>query len=181
MPTLRTRDASRREQRWESLPAVLDALAAGLLGADDYIWDDDASDWVRVGDHTGVRAAWEALGTGRPLAAAARDGLAFPALTPDGLTPARGVPVEKGRAEREAAWAAIRAGRAPAAAAPTPIVTRVLVEPGLTEERSLWPGALLMAILAAAALGATVLGVRALKLAMDRTAVEATAVAPDQR
>lgn len=181
MTTIRTCDAERRERRWDSLPAVLHALAAGHLGADDYIWNDEAGDWVRVADHPGVRTAWEALGTGRPLSAAARDGLAFPALTPDGLTPARGVLVEKGRAERQAAWAAIREGRAPAAAAPTPIVTRVLVEPGLTEERSLWPGALLMTVLALAALAATVLGVRALKLAMDRSAVEAAAIAPDQR
>ncbi len=94
--------------------ALLDSLEAGLLSADDIVFDAGRKEWVSIKDHPEVLAGWEErqcyrpLDDRRPLSSIAADPLAFPRLGEDGITPQHGIPQGNDFEVRRAAWRAIR-------------------------------------------------------------------------
>lgn len=89
---------------WASVEAVLDALDAGLLRADDRIYDAEFQRWNRVADHPELGPALAERLRFRPATDAER--LRFPSLTPDGRTPIGLRAVSREAAARAAAQAA---------------------------------------------------------------------------
>jgi hypothetical protein len=100
--------------------SLLDSLEAGVLGADDIVFDAGRKEWVSIKDHPEVQAAWEERQRYRPLddrrslGSVAADPLGFPRLGEDGITPQHGIPQGDDFEIRRAAWRAIRDNEAPA-------------------------------------------------------------------
>lgn len=110
-PRYRSSDPTGVETPWASLDALLDALEAGQLDADDYVYDRARQAWQRIQRHDGIVAAWDQRMAYRPpeqrrlISSARRPDAAFPSLMPDGLTPA-GVPaLSRAEAHRRASRA----------------------------------------------------------------------------
>ncbi len=110
-PRYRSSDPTGVETPWASLDALLDALEAGQLDADDYVYDRARQAWQRIQRHDAIVAAWDQRMAYRPpeqrrlISSARRPDAAFPSLMPDGLTPA-GVPaLSRAEAHRRASRA----------------------------------------------------------------------------
>lgn len=164
--TIRTAPRGGAETVHQSVEAVLDALEHGTLSPDDLAYDTQRGKWVPVRDHFAVLDAWHERQAFKPLddrtpldrlPAATR--LTFPALSEDGVTPARGIASGADElAERREALRRIRASGAAAVAAPAPPRDRYA-----SAERSLVWLAVGGALLLLAGLGwAVVAGARSL-------------------
>lgn len=107
-PRYRSSDPAGVETPWTSLDALLDALEAGQLDADDYVYDRARQAWQRIQRHDGIVAAWDQRMGYRPpeqrrlISSARRRPASFPSLMPDGVTPV-GVPaLNRAEAHRRA-------------------------------------------------------------------------------
>lgn len=110
-PRYRSSDPAGVETPWASLDALLDALEAGRLDADDYVYDRARQAWQRIQRHDGIVAAWDQRMAYRPpeqrrlISSARRQPAAFPSLMPEGVTPV-GVPaLSRAEAHRRASRA----------------------------------------------------------------------------
>jgi hypothetical protein len=93
---------------WQTLDAVLDALEDGRLAGDDYLFDAVRQSWQPIGRHPEVAAGWSERMRFRPpaerreLDAVERHPAAFPALSPEGITPTGTPAVSRDLAARAA-------------------------------------------------------------------------------
>ena len=103
-----TNDASGIETPWLDLESLLDAIEAGRVDADDYLFDRARQAWQPVRTHRGVVAAWEQRMGFRPpearrvLGSTRRAAEGFPALSPEGITPVSSPVVSRIEAQRTA-------------------------------------------------------------------------------
>ena len=111
----RSSDAAGVELPWQSIDDILDALEDGRLAAEDYVFDSVRQAWQPIRQHSELVEAWDRRMSYRPpehrrtLAAARRPAEGFPALSPEGATPASSPAVSRIEAERRvAAHAAAR-------------------------------------------------------------------------
>jgi len=120
-----------------TVDALLDALDAGRLGPDDFVFDAELQTWLRAREHPELRAAWADRERYKPqddrtaLARLPDARLAYPVLDDAGVTPAKGISDE----ELESRRAAFRALLARPHAAPPPQV--VPFPPALPASRPL--------------------------------------------
>jgi len=107
-----------------TVDALLDALDAGRLGPDDFVFDAELQTWLRAREHPELRAAWEDRQRYQPHdRRTALDGLpdarlAYPVLDDVGVTPARGIS-DEALESRRAAFRALLARPVPHAVAPS--------------------------------------------------------------
>jgi hypothetical protein len=104
----RTSNAAGVETPWLTLDALLDGLEAGLVDADDYLFDRVRQAWQPIRKHAGVVAAWDQRMSFRPpedrrvLGAVRRPAEGFPSLSPEGVTPVSTPAVSRIAARRAA-------------------------------------------------------------------------------
>lgn len=114
MPNFSVTDKVGTIRLFPAVEALLDSLEAGLLSADDIVYDAGRKEWVSLRDHPDVQAGWEERQRYRPLddrralGSVAADPLGFPRLNEDGVTPQHGIPQGDDFEVRRAAWRAIR-------------------------------------------------------------------------
>jgi hypothetical protein len=96
------------ETPWMGMDSLLDALEAGLVDADDYVFDHARQAWQPIRKHSGIVAAWEERMKFRPpedrqlLGVVRRPAEGFPALSPEGVTPVSSPAVSRIAARRAA-------------------------------------------------------------------------------
>lgn len=105
----RSSDAAGVELPWQSIDDILDALEDGRLAAEDYVFDSVRQAWQPIRKHSELVEAWDRRMGYRPpelrraLAAARRPVEGFPALSPEGATPASSPALSRIEAQRRAA------------------------------------------------------------------------------
>jgi hypothetical protein len=96
------------ETPWMGMDSLLDALEAGLVDPDDYVFDHARQAWQPVRKHSAIVAAWDQRMSFRPpearqlLGAMRRPAEGFPALSPEGVTPVSTPAVSRIAARRAA-------------------------------------------------------------------------------
>lgn len=106
------------ETPWLDIESLLDALEAGRLDPDDYVFDQVRQAWQPVKKHSGIVRAWDQRMSFRPpeervlLGNARRPAEGFPALSPEGTTPVSSPAVSRIAARRDAAAQSDRLHRA---------------------------------------------------------------------
>jgi hypothetical protein len=96
------------ETPWLGMDSLLDALEAGLVDADDYVFDHARQAWQPIRKHSGIVAAWDERMSFRPpehrqlLGVVRRPAEGFPALSPEGVTPVSTPAVSRIAARRAA-------------------------------------------------------------------------------
>ncbi len=99
------------ETPWLTLDSLLDALEAGHLDVDDYVFDYARQAWQPVRNHSGIVSAWnERMGFRPPedrlvLGSVRRSPEGFPSLSPEGSTPVSSPAISRIEARRAAARA----------------------------------------------------------------------------
>jgi hypothetical protein len=96
------------ETPWMGMDSLLDALEAGLVDADDYVFDHARQAWQPIRKHSRIVAAWDERMGFRPpedrqlLGMVRRPVEGFPALSPEGITPISSPAVSRIAARRAA-------------------------------------------------------------------------------
>lgn len=107
-PLFLTSSSDGVETPWMGMDSLLDALEAGLVDADDYVFDHARQAWQPVRKHSAIVAAWEQRMSFRPpearqlLGTVRRPAEGFPALSPEGVTPVSTPAVSRIAARRAA-------------------------------------------------------------------------------
>jgi hypothetical protein len=105
----RTSDAAGVELPWQTTDDLLDALEAGRLEAEDYVFDAVRQAWQPIRNHSEIVTAWDQRMSYRPpeqrrlISNARRPHEGFPALSSEGTTPVSSPAISRIEAQRRAA------------------------------------------------------------------------------